>query len=99
MVKHSKKRQFVTALLIGILLFVSILLLGATLAIYLPGLNLNDWLKNTAHYWLIWRFGLYGVVVILIYQIRRYYFLPKKLVWLLILALILIEGMNALYRL
>ncbi|PJG84813.1 hypothetical protein [Conservatibacter flavescens] len=96
---RTKKRKILTALLIGILSFISVLLLSIVVVTYLPGVNLNDWLRENANYWFIWRLVLYAVISILVYQIHIYRPLSRKVIFLIALALLLIEGLNWLYRL
>lgn len=96
---HSKTRKILTALLSGVLIFLSVLLIGVVLVTYMPGLNLNHWLQKTANYWLIWRGFLYGVMIALFYQIHRYRPLSRKTMGLAALVILVIEGLNLLYRL
>lgn len=96
---HAKIRKFLTALVLGVLLFLSILLFGVALMTYMPGINLNQWLQKSANYWLIWRGFLYVVMIALLYQIHRYRSLSHKAIGLLALVILVIEGLNLLYRL
>lgn len=96
---RSKTRKILTALLIGVSIFLSVLLLGLVLVTYMPGLNLNHWLQETANYWLIWRCFLYCVVGTFIYQIHRYRPLSRQGIGLVIFVFLVIEGLNLLYRL
>lgn len=99
MTGYSKKRKIATALLIGVLVFISLLLLGAVLAFYLPGLNLNNWFQETANYWLVWRFILYTIIGMFVYRIHVYRPFPKQAILLVIAALALFEGLNWIYLL
>lgn len=79
--------------------FLGVLLLGAAVAIYLPGIDLNDWLHETANYWLVWRLGLYILVAMLGYRIHLHRPLSPKAICLIALSLLVIEALNLLYRL
>ncbi|MCW9716838.1 MULTISPECIES: hypothetical protein [unclassified Avibacterium] len=96
---RSKTRKILTALLIGVLLFFSVLLLGVVLVTYMPGLNLNQWLQETANGWIAWRFFLYVVVIGLMYRIYRVRPFSVKLWGLVIAVFFTVEGLNFLYRL
>ncbi|MDY4281324.1 MAG: hypothetical protein SOX56_09700 [[Pasteurella] mairii] len=96
---HSKTRKVLTALFIGVLIFLSVLLLGVVWVIYMPGLNLNRWLQKTANYWLMWRIFLYSLMVALLYQIYRYRPLSRHAMGLIVLVILVFEGLNLLYRL
>lgn len=99
MTVRTPKRKILTALLTSILVFIGALLLGIFFMVYLPGINLNDWFQEYAMYWFIWRLVLYGLIAILVHQIHIYRPLSRKLLWLIVLALMFIEGVNWLYRL
>ncbi|MGC7559811.1 hypothetical protein [Pasteurella sp. 22655_41Tandhals] len=97
---HSKKRKILTALLVGILVFVALLACGVAFVNYLPGINLNDWFRATANYWLLFRILVYMSVGILLYFIQHSRTpLPCKAIILIVLAFALNEGLNLLYRL
>ncbi|HDX0975807.1 hypothetical protein [Avibacterium paragallinarum] len=96
---RSKTRKILTALLIGILLFLSVLLLGVVLVTYMPGLNLNQWLQKTANGWMAWRLFLYAVVIGLMYRIYRVHPFSVQLWGLVIAVFLTVEGLNLLYRL
>ncbi|KGQ62488.1 hypothetical protein [Gallibacterium anatis] len=96
---RSKTRKILTALLIGVLLFFSVLLLGVVLVTYMPGLNLNQWLQKTANGWIVWRFFLYVVVIGLMYRIYRVRPFSVQLWGLVIAVFLTVEGLNLLYRL
>ncbi|MFU2131855.1 hypothetical protein ACLRAC_05370 [Gallibacterium anatis] len=97
--KTKKARKFLTSLLIGMLIFLTIFLLSIVLITYLPGSDLTTWLQETAIYWLIWRLFLNGLVGVLLYQIYRYQILPGKAIGLIVLICLVTEGLNVLYRL
>ncbi|ERF77618.1 hypothetical protein JP28_01170 [Gallibacterium anatis] len=97
--KTKKARKFLTSLLIGMLIFLTIFLLSIVLITYLPGPDLTTWLQETAIYWLIWRLFLNSLVGVLLYQIYRYRILPGKAIGLIVLICLVTEGLNVLYRL
>ena len=100
MSRHAKKRKILTALLVGILAFVALLACGVAFVTYLPGINLNDWFRTTANYWLLFRLLVYMGVGILLYFLQRSSSpLPRKAFILIVLAFALNEGLNLLYRL
>ncbi|MDH2924866.1 hypothetical protein ACLSZW_05995 [Avibacterium avium] len=96
---RSKTRKILAALLIGVLLFLSVLLLGVVLVTYMPGLNLTQWLQETANGWFAWRLFLYAVVIGLMYRIYRIRPFPVQLWRLVIAVFLIVEGLNVLYRL
>ncbi|MFQ1049625.1 hypothetical protein ACIRXL_05990 [Avibacterium paragallinarum] len=96
---RSKTRKILAALLIGVLLFLSVLLLGVVLVTYMPGLNLTQWLQETAKGWFAWRLFLYAVVIGLMYRIYRIRPFPVQLWRLVIAVFLIVEGLNVLYRL
>ncbi|MDC2825713.1 hypothetical protein PHA51_06635 [Rodentibacter pneumotropicus] len=100
MSRPSKKRKILTALLAGVLAFIALLACGVAFVTYLPGVNLNDWFRTTANYWLLFRLFVYMGVGILLYFLQRSSSpLPRKVIVFIVLAFALNEGLNLLYRL
>lgn len=100
MSRLARKRKILTSLLAGVLAFVALLACGVAFVTYLPGINLNDWFRTTANYWLLFRLFVYMGVGILLYFLQRSSSpLPRKAIVLIVLAFIFNEGLNLLYRL
>ncbi|OOF38261.1 MULTISPECIES: hypothetical protein [Rodentibacter] len=100
MSRPSKKRKILTALLAGVLGFLALLACSVVFVTYLPGINLNDWFRTTANYWLLFRLFVYMGGGILLYFLQRSSSpLPRKAIVLIVLAFALNEGLNLLYRL
>ena len=99
MIISPRKLRVLRIVAVSCITFFGMLLLGAAIATYLPGIDLNDWLHKTANYWLIWRLGLYILVVMLVYRIHLHRPLSPKAICLIALSLFVIEALNLLYRL
>lgn len=100
MTERLKKRKVLTALLAGVLAFVALLACSVAFVTYLPGINLNDWFRATANYWLLFRFLVYVAIGVLLYFVQRSSTpLPRKAVLLVALAFAFNEGLNLLYQL
>ncbi|MDH3000202.1 hypothetical protein A1D23_08405 [Chelonobacter oris] len=102
------QRPKIWAILLKIGIFSVISLLIIALISYLtihytPDFAIQAWFEKTRLVWLLWRLGLYALIAILVWKIRRYTAISlqmgRMMVFALLLALLLIEGLNWLYLL
>lgn len=75
-----------------------VLLLVSAVAIKMGvNIDLHAFFERTWGAWLIWRAALYGVLVYILYQLHRRGHANRQLIILVVTALAIVEGLNALY--
>lgn len=97
--KTSKVVPVLKMTMIVIAIIVLLLVVSWLVMTYFPSTNFQAWFYQTRYLWLGWRFGLYGVIWLLMLLINRKRKLPLKARLLILLVIPIIEGMNLMYLL